>query len=143
MPNAFKGLQTLPLLNLSYLSLKSIDANTFIGLDSLSSLDLSHNNIKSIKPSAFSGLASVVTLDLSYNAIIDFSDKMFAEFDSLSYLRSDDYMYCCFVRGMVEEQNCLPKKDELSSCDDLIGRTVLKIFLWAIGSFAFFGQAAS
>ena len=140
LPFAFIGLTNLPMLNLSYLNLNTVGDDSFNGLRSLAVLDLSNNNISSITAAAFRGLSEVSKLSISSNDINVFADTMFFQLPSLTHLNSDDFKYCCLVRGQVNEANCEPKKDALSSCDDLIGRTVLKVFMWAVGGCAFLGN---
>ncbi|ELT91079.1 hypothetical protein CAPTEDRAFT_74096, partial [Capitella teleta] len=65
----------------------------------------------------------------------------FASFNRLDMLHVDEYLFCCLAQ--LEEQNCLPLPDILSSCEDLMKETVLRAFLWILGIMALLGNIFS
>ena len=136
-PGCFVGLRELPVLELKGMSIKELRAYTFIGLDSITDLDVSRNNITYVDDLAFEGLERVNHLNISSNQIEYLSKTGFIHLMGLNRLESDKFKYCCFVRDQVAEANCLPERDAFSSCDDLMRREILKIFLWILGLMAF------
>ena len=137
----FSGLRALPRLDLHGLSLDSIVAETFVGLQKLTYLNLSMNNAKRVLPNAFKGIGDLNVLDISTNEIVDFSPDIFKDLSSLSFLKSDSYVFCCLKPSGVSEDNCLPKEDAFSSCEDLMRNDVLRTILWVFGIMSFIGNA--
>ena len=137
----FNGLDSLPLLEINSLSLDSIVGETFVGLKSLTYLNLSINNIKSIKNDGLKGMSHLKVLDISTNNIATFSPDIFKDLISLSFLKSDSYMICCVKPNGVTEDNCLPKQDAFSSCEDLMRNNILRTCLWVFGIMSFIGNA--
>ena len=135
---AFRGLQSLPRLDLSGLSLREISGGVFEGLDKLEHLDLSGNEITDMKSGSLSGVYDVRVLNLSDNNVINYAEEEFALLKNLEFLHSDDYMFCCFAG--LEGENCLPKADQFSSCEDLMSNDILRSFLWIIGFTSLFGN---
>ncbi len=76
---------------------------------------------------------------MSKSHIETFEKSDFLALGSMTSLKSDDYMFCCFVD--VSSENCLPQADELSSCTDLMANDILRIFLWILGSLALCGNS--
>ena len=137
-PNAFYGLQNLPVLSLKGLYLHTLQGGSFNHLEYVTSLDLSNNKINTMDPGVFDGLKSLQHLNISKNEIDHFLKEDFVGLMSLLTLDSDEYMFCCFVDIGIE--NCSPKPDQFSSCDDLMTNNVLRIFLWILGVMAFAGN---
>ena len=133
---AFVGLSSLPLLELKELSLTSLDAKAFIGMPFLRNLDLSVNKLRSLPSGQFEGLEQLKILNVSGNPEISMMRSVLDVLQGLQFLQSDSFKYCCFVSDRVPEENCLPERDELSSCEDLMRRDILKAFLWILGLMA-------
>lgn len=136
--NSFLDLEALPSLSLRDLGLGRLESGTFNGLVSLESLDITDNQMEELGPGIFKVLPKIEQLKMSGNKISQFDKADFTELPSLKYLVSDDYMFCCFVN--IAEENCWPKPDEFSSCDDLMNNNILRIFLWVLGVMAFAGN---
>ncbi len=134
----FESLSKIQMLSLSALHLSVLDADTFAGLHGLLQLDMSHNRIKSLGSGVFNGLDNLQHLDISGNDIETFDKYDFNMLTTLNSLKSDEYMFCCFVD--VNPDNCYPKADALASCSDLMSHNVLRIFLWLLGGSALFGN---
>ncbi len=134
---SFVGLSRLPVLDLSGLSIETLPSNVFRGLDSLEILRLDGNELTDISSDVFGNLERLTRLNLSGNPRVDISKESMDQLHSLKFLETDDFKYCCFVNDRVPEDRCLPKRDEFSSCQDLMRRPVLKAFLWILGLMAF------
>ncbi len=136
-PGAFLGLARLPYLRLTGMSISYLDDNVFMGLKQLERLRLDDNSMLGLKDNTFGKLTKVVALNISLNRDLNIPKSALEPLVSLAILQSDDFKYCCFVKEKVSEEHCLPKRDEFSSCEDLMRRPVLKAFLWILGLMAF------
>lgn len=134
---AFQGVSKLQTLRLRYMHLHTLSSFSFEGLDSLSTLDLSYSGLVDIRRDTFRGLPVLRILNISQNSISSYRKSDFRQLE-LSYLHGDDYKFCCFAR--LSGQNCLPAKDEFSSCEDLMSNNTLKSFLWLLGWTALLGN---
>ena len=137
-PGAFQHLHKLPSLILSSMNIEKIEIGTFTGLQSLQKLDLSNNSITEIQQGVFEPVSALKDLNLSLNPLSDVQKGVFIDLISLQHLESDDFKFCCFVYDRLSEDQCLPSRDEFSSCEDLMRRDILKVFLWVLGGMAFF-----
>ncbi len=135
--DSFRGLTKLPILSLEGMSIEVLNNDIFMGLDSLLELRLSNNSIVQVLPNAFLGIPMLRRLILPNNPKINIPKLALDQLLELRYLETDNFKYCCYVRKMVPEKNCLPERDEFSSCEDLMRRPVLKSFLWILGLMAF------
>ena len=133
---AFEGLVSLPVLDLSGLGLEHLDERAFSGMVSLLKVDLSRNNLKVIE-NIMIDLVNIHQLNLSGNPGLEVTRGELEAVTNLVFLETDDFKYCCFVNDRVPEHQCLPERDEFSSCEDLMRRDVLKVFLWILGLMAF------
>ncbi|XP_023216775.1 uncharacterized protein LOC111619306 isoform X2 [Centruroides sculpturatus] len=130
---AFYGLARLENFNLTGLRLNTLRRKTFWGMSMLKSLNISNNNILQVENGAFLGLHSVTVLDMRGNDIADFSHHMFVGMKSLVYLYSDSFKFCCVAADQIPFDNCWPRGDEISSCEDLMSSPVQRSFLWVLG----------
>jgi hypothetical protein len=140
---AFRAFRLMTSLDLSGLFLKQIAEETFVGMNSLEVLNISYNKIDTVEDNAFKHLQSLKKLDIQHNVITSFGKDSFADLNSLSYLYTDSFMFCCIKPSSLELSNCLPPPDEFSSCSDLMRNQILRVFIWFIGGFAFFGNILS
>ncbi len=134
---AFQGLSQLPTLNLSGMAIVRLDDMLFHGLDKLTVLDLSDNVLDVISDATFDDLFSLVTLNLRRNPISRISAASVAWLPSLSTLESDHFKLCC-IASQVKE--CYPPQDPIASCEDLMNRPILRVFIWLLGTLACFGN---
>ena len=139
--NTFYGLTKIKRLDLGGGQFRYIHANTFAGL-SLEYLDLSDGMITEIEPLAFNDL-SVEHINIDKNNLGTFHQDMFNGVFNLKTLQTPKYKYCCVRPSYMKEEDCLPLKDEFSSCDDLMRLSALQTMLWFIGLTAFFGNLLS
>ena len=139
--NAFSGLESLTDLSLSFLHVSSISEASFSGLQ-LENLHLSNNMIYDVSPSAFQSL-KVDKLFLNKTEIMSFSRNMFLGIESVKLMVSDAYKFCCIRPEFLVEDDCYPRKDEFSSCADLMRSEFLRSLIWIIGMFALVGNVCS
>ncbi len=132
-PDSFRGLVKLPILSLEGMSIEVIKRDVFRGLESLLELRLSNNSIVQVLPNAFLSIPRLRRLILPNNPRINIPKSDLDHLIELEYLETDNFKYCCYVREVVSEENCLPERGEFSSCEDLMRRPVLKSFLWILG----------
>ena len=137
---AFLGLGQISHLDLSGLGIKTLTDGSFDGLHALHSLDISNNMVSFLDRDVFQGLERLHNLNMSRNKIADYEAGLFLSLRSLKSLSSDDFTFCCLVRDRVLEDRCYPPKDEISSCEDLMGNEPLRIFLWILGISALVGN---
>lgn len=139
---AFIGLMTISKLQLSSMKIRKISINAFEGLINLNHLDISNNKITLIDENSLLNLKNLQFFDFSSNLNPELTKKSLNVLGKLNRLRSDDFRYCCYVRDRVEESNCYPPKDEISSCEDLMRNNILRAFVWLFGISAFLGNGA-
>lgn len=133
---AFYGLTSIEDLKLTNLRLNTLRKNTFWGMSRLKTLNISNNKILQVENGAFLGLHSVTMLDMTDNNIADFSHHMFVGMKSLEYLYSDSFKFCCVAANQIPFNNCWPRADEISSCEDLMSSPLQRSFLWVLGIIA-------
>lgn len=46
---------------------------------------------------------------------------------------TDEFRFCCAVKNLAQDIECLPEGDEFSSCEDLMRNTFLRLNLWIVG----------
>ena len=138
---AFSGLKSVEQLKLSRVHIAKLTKSAFYGLN-IRTLDLSYNNIEVVDDRAFEELF-VDTLYLNRTRIKNFKERMFEDIHNISTIVSDAYKFCCIRPSSVSEQNCYPRKDEFSSCADLMRNDILRPLIWIIGSFALLGNILS
>ena len=139
--DAFSGLISMTELRLSFLYISSISKSTFTGLQ-LQTLHLSNNIIHDVAPNVFESL-EVDKLFLNKTEIVTFSRNMFIGIDNVKLIVSDEYKFCCIRPEFVAEDDCFPRKDEFSSCSDLMRSEFLRAMIWIIGMFALIGNICS
>ena len=135
------SLTSLKMLSIRFSQLHQLQANAFLSL-TLSELILSHNKIVNVHSKAFRGLITE-KIDLRGNSINQFEKDMFDGVEGLKVLMTDAYKFCCIKPESVSDDNCLPHRDEFSSCADLMREEALKFLLWIIGFCALIGNFLS
>ena len=126
-PGAFIGLQSIRTFSLTDIQLPVLKSETFEGLN-LTELDLSGSTFGRIDDLAFKNLI-VGTINLKHSVIKEFSKDMFTDVLSLTDLITPAYKFCCIRPSSVVEDQCLPYKDEFSSCEDLMRNNILQVAL--------------
>jgi leucine-rich repeat-containing G protein-coupled receptor 7/leucine-rich repeat-containing G protein-coupled receptor 8 len=137
---SFIGLK-MSILEINKAKLKALDAQTFSGLN-VQNLDLSDNDIESISAFAFDNL-SVEFLNVNKNPIKEFNRDLFVGIKNIKSLQTPSFRLCCIKPVDLLEENCLPHKDEFSSCEDLMRNTTLQALLWTICILSIVGNILS
>ncbi|XP_060581191.1 uncharacterized protein LOC132737848 [Ruditapes philippinarum] len=137
---AFNGLK-VEFLNLKMASIEVLDKDTFSGLN-LSRLDLSNNRIRYIEDESFNGM-NCYSINIQNNPIKEFSKGLFTGVTGVEKIITPAFKFCCVRPLGLSEEQCLPHRDEFSSCEDLMRKTVLRVLLWVIGVMALSGNVMS
>ncbi len=137
-PLALRGLINIRNLSLRSQNLTTIRHSTYLHMANLNILDMSNNSIYLLEDGCFRGLQSLQELYMSDNQVEVYSLHDFKDLQSLVRMESDDFKFCCFVN--IDNENCFPKADVLSSCKDLMKNDVLRVFLWILGFSALLGN---
>ncbi|XP_053383954.1 G-protein coupled receptor GRL101-like [Mercenaria mercenaria] len=133
----------MTILDLSGLSLRKVAENTFQGMSKLQVLNISYNQINTVEGNAFKSLQNLQILDMQHNVISVFGKDSFADLNTLSFLYTDSFMFCCIKPASLDINNCFPSPNDFSSCSDLMRNEVLRVFIWSVAIFAFFGNILS
>ena len=141
LSGSFKNLQKLGNLDLAGCAIEKLPSGIFTSQENLFTLDLSQNILTTIEAKIFQGLASLKRLYIFDNNIDIGPDnaEVFSSL-SLSFLASDDYTFCCYAELVAGKQECLPEKDDFSSCEDLLSSIVQRSALWLMGWVALLGN---
>ncbi|CAH1772213.1 unnamed protein product [Owenia fusiformis] len=135
--SGFSGLSSLGILDLRHQNLTAVHADSFQGLRQLRNLDLSYNRITHISDGAFNGLQDLLKLTISHNVIVTIGENAFNGLGKLNMLTTDEFKFCCLAKHV---ENCNPKPDEFSSCEDLMSNFVLRASIWILGTVACLGN---
>ncbi|XP_063417889.1 G-protein coupled receptor GRL101-like [Mytilus trossulus] len=139
-PESFSGLNSLPMISLRENNLYLLMEHTFFGLTNLQSLNITDNKIKRVEDRSFAGLGKLKILDIRRNKITTFQKSIFEGLINLNKLYSDAFVFCCLRPESVKEEDCLPARDEFSSCSDMMRNDILRTCLWIIGICGLFGN---
>ncbi len=135
----FYGLRSLPKLDLSGMRITDIEDHAFGNMKSLTHLNLSLNQISFIGADVFKDLPELTHLNLSGNLLHLIDTATFQGLSKLQSLHTSDYKFCCAAQHV---ENCLPKPDVYSSCNDLMSSVTLRVFIWLLGFFSLLGNIA-
>jgi Leucine-rich repeat (LRR) protein len=140
-PFALQGLQSLKTFELVGANIQLISSNAFSGL-SLNVLNLTANKIKEIGDNIFNDLYAE-KIYLTHTIVENFNEGLFRGVIGLTTLMTPSYKYCCIRPNYLIDDNCFPKVDEFSSCEDLLRLSALQTMLWLIGVCALIGNLLS
>ena len=164
-PDLFSALSRLErLVFVGNLEPITFESRAFAGLSGLH-LELVGLHIDRIAKYAFATL-NVTGLKIYYSQIDTLEDYAFGEFHSkavylnstkLNYFKdgmfdgaeavetfiTDEFKFCCVRPISVREENCLPEKDDVSSCKDLIRVEVFRPFAWIISLLSIVANVSS
>ena len=139
--DAFSGLSSLKYLEISNQNIGHISEHAFYSLV-LDQIVLSCNDITTLEDGAFENIV-VGHLYLNDSKIHSFGQDMFRGVMNVSLIVSSVYKFCCLRPSFLPEENCLPYKDEFSSCADLMRNEILRSLIWVISLFSLLGNVAS
>ena len=139
--HAFHGLSSLMNLELNALHIERISEYAF------DSLNITHLKIYDSRIDEFESqsLFNLYAEEMYFNTtqIKSFTETMFQGAIHINLLMTDENKFCCVRPASVKEENCYPKGDEFSSCDDLVKENILRPLMWFIGLFSLISNAAS
>ena len=140
-PESFNGLSSLQFLILSNLHIKYISRDTFANLK-LDELSISYSTINAFDINSLGRLQAKYVF-FNTTDIKTMSKSMFDGIQNVDLFKTDEYKFCCVKPLGVSSENCFPKHNEISSCDDLIRNEVLIPLIWLIGFFSVLTNGAS
>ncbi|KAM9788935.1 relaxin receptor 2a [Neosynchiropus ocellatus] len=136
--NTFQSLWKLADLNLSKNRITALPENTFRSLSkSLRKLNVSHNPSLRIHSSNFIRLTNLQSLALEGIDIPDIQTKMFLPMANLSHIYFKSFQYCSYAPHV---RSCKPNTDGISSFEDLLANTVLRVSVWVVAFITCFGN---
>ena len=137
---SFTGLDHVH-LELAQLHIETISAYAFAALN-LTELAIYSSEIDTFEANALGELHSG-SIFLNSSKVNNIFKGMFDGVEDINMLKTDEYKLCCVRPKALPENNCLPSKNEFSSCDDLIRNEVLRPLAWLIGMISILSNASS
>uniref|UniRef100_A0A8C5QG71 Relaxin family peptide receptor 2 n=1 Tax=Leptobrachium leishanense TaxID=445787 RepID=A0A8C5QG71_9ANUR len=157
---SFETCDELTVLYLRGNQISLVNENIFSTLRSLADIDLSHNLITDVPLSSFKELKFLQKLDLGCNPlslhidqfetlqhlrslvldkieIPNISTRMFKPMKNLSHIYFKKFRYCSYAPHV---RVCMPSTDGISSFENLLANTVLRVFVWVIAGITCFGN---
>ena len=135
---AFIGLKSISHLPLSNLNIEYISKRAFALLH-LDILDISRSYILHCEDNAFEALY-VNNIFLNETDIVEFSSGLFEGVVYTEKLVTKAYKFCCVKPYFLHEDRCFPRRDEFSSCEDLMRNDILRPLLWITGLLGLLGN---
>ncbi|KAJ8026623.1 hypothetical protein HOLleu_31513 [Holothuria leucospilota] len=136
----FQSNNNLRILNFSFNGIISLDQNSFYGLTRLKTLDLRGNRLTKVTGSPFQSLRLLTYLFLQDSNVITSNPEFVYGLDSIQIFHSDRNYYCCLLEDSDTLTECLPPRDEFSSCTDLIQSVTQKVLIWIMALSALSGN---
>ncbi|KAM9321618.1 relaxin receptor 2 [Gastrophryne carolinensis] len=157
---SFVTCDVLTVLCLTGNQISLVKENIFSALRSLAEIDLSHNLITEVPFSSFKELKYLQKLNLSYNPlslhteqfetlthlqsialekieIPNISTRMFQPMKNLTHIYFKKFRYCSYAPHV---RVCTPLTDGISSFENLLASTILRVFVWVIACITCFGN---
>ena len=131
--DVFIGTTSLESLEMKDLYIAKITRMAFAS-QTLKSLKIYNSAIEQIEDYFLEG-CSVELLLLNSSKLESFTKTMFHAANEIRLLVTDEYKFCCVRPSYLPGDNCLPHKNEFSSCNDLIESDVLRILVWIVAGF--------
>ncbi|KAM8834833.1 relaxin receptor 2a isoform 2-T2 [Synchiropus picturatus] len=136
--NTFQSLWKLADLNLAKNRISELSNNTFRSMSkSLRKLNVSYNPSLRIRSSNFIQLTNLQSLALEGIEIPEIQTTMFLPMANLSHIYFKSFQYCSYAPHV---RSCKPNTDGISSFEDLLANTVLRVSVWVIAFFTCFGN---
>ncbi|XP_062917145.1 relaxin receptor 2 isoform X2 [Mobula hypostoma] len=109
--------------------IRHVNEDLFTESSGIKELDLSSNLIKELPRSAFRGLKQLKQIVLDGINILNIETRMFVNLKELSYIYFKKFEYCKYSPHV---RSCKPNTDGISSFENLLASTVLRIFVWFV-----------
>ncbi|XP_072127058.1 relaxin receptor 1 isoform X2 [Mobula birostris] len=119
----------ITVFDLSSNLIKELPRSAFRGLKQLKQMNLSNNPINHFHVDQFDDLISLTSLVLDGINILNIQTRMFVNLKELSYIYFKKFEYCKYSPHV---RSCKPNTDGISSFENLLAGTVLRIFVWFV-----------
>ncbi|XP_063807836.1 relaxin receptor 2 isoform X2 [Pseudophryne corroboree] len=134
--NIFSSLQSLAEIDLSNNLITEVPLSSFKELKHLQRLTLSYNPL-SLHTDQFETLPHLQSLGLEKIEIPNISTRMFQPMKNLSHIYFKNFRYCSYAPHV---RVCTPLTDGISSFENLLANTILRVFVWVIACITCFGN---
>ncbi|KAL1768764.1 relaxin receptor 2 isoform X1 [Sigmodon hispidus] len=128
-PGIFKDLHQLTWLILDDNPIIRVSQRSFIGLNSLYFLSMVNNQLEVLPERLCAQMPQLNWMDLANNEIKHLSNSTFLTCDSLTVLYMKTFRYCSYVPHV---RICMPSTDGISSSEDLLANSILRVSVWVI-----------
>nr|DBA32613.1 TPA: hypothetical protein GDO54_000390 [Pyxicephalus adspersus] len=132
----FTGLESLFFLSMINNSLEALPQKLCAQMPFINWIDLSNNLITEVPLSSFKELKHLQKLNLSCNPLSLHTEQ----FETLPHLQSlyfKKFRYCSYAPHV---RICTPLTDGISSFENLLANTILRVFVWVIACITCFGN---
>ncbi|XP_041440691.1 relaxin receptor 2 [Xenopus laevis] len=134
--NIFSSLRSLAEIDLSNNLITHVPLSSFKELNHLQKLNLGCNPL-SLHTEQFESLQHLQSLDLEKIEIPNISTRMFLPMKNLSHIYFKKFRYCSYAPHV---RVCTPLTDGISSLENLLANTILRVFVWVIACITCFGN---
>ncbi|XP_057563547.1 relaxin receptor 2 [Hippopotamus amphibius kiboko] len=133
----FSSLKNLGELDLSSNMIMELPPHIFKDLKLLQKLNLSSNPLLYLHKNQFESLKQLQSLDLERIEIPNINTRMFQPMKNLSHIYFKNFRYCSYAPHV---RICMPLTDGISSFEDLLANSILRVFVWVIALITCFGN---
>uniref|UniRef100_A0A8I6AND4 G-protein coupled receptor 106 n=1 Tax=Rattus norvegicus TaxID=10116 RepID=A0A8I6AND4_RAT len=127
--STFLTCDSLTVLDLSSNVIAKLPAHLFSDLHLLQKLNLSSNPLLYVHKNQFGSLKQLQSLDLERIEIPNINTGMFRPMKNLSHIYLKTFRYCSYVPHV---RICMPSTDGISSSEDLLANSILRVSVWVI-----------
>ncbi|XP_068121124.1 relaxin receptor 2 isoform X2 [Hyperolius riggenbachi] len=132
----FSSLRSLVEIDLSNNLITEVPLSSFKELKHLQKLNLSYNPL-SLRTEQFETLPHLHSLALEKIEIPNISTRMFQPMKNLTHIYFKKFRYCSYAPHV---RVCTPLTDGISSFENLLANTILRVFVWVIAGITCFGN---
>jgi hypothetical protein len=133
-------------LQLSFTSFEHMNVSTISAVfPKLQVLNLSHSGVRSLDGDGFRQMPRLRVMDLRGCSVEEISQEMFQSLESLEAVYAQTFKLCCstVLPPQFNPSSCEAPKDDLSSCEDLLGSVAYVVSLSVLAVLAVVGNATS
>ncbi|XP_053312345.1 relaxin receptor 2 [Spea bombifrons] len=134
--NTFSSLRSLAEIDLSSNFIRGVPLSSFKELKHLQKLNLGCNPI-SLHVDQFEMMQHLQSLDLENIEIPNISTRMFQPMKNLSHIYFKKFRYCSYAPHV---RVCTPLTDGISTFENLLANSILRVFVWVIACVTCFGN---
>ncbi|XP_021042542.1 relaxin receptor 2 isoform X2 [Mus pahari] len=127
--STFLTCDSLTVLDLSSNMITKLPVHLFSDLHLLQKLNLSSNPLLCVHKNQFGSLKQLQSLDLERIEIPNINTGMFQPMKNLSHIYLKTFRYCSYVPHV---RICMPLTDGISSSEDLLANSILRVSVWVI-----------